>query len=106
MAANIVAPVGVADVGSGRREPGLEGERIPYGDGVSGEADLVAVIAQAAPAVEEQRPLALALLVSEVDIVEPPSGVDSRHPRVRILLPVNPPEVDTLLFERVWRISM
>ena len=77
VAADVVAPVGIADVGRGGSEPRLEGQRIPDRDGVAGEADLVAMIAEAAPAMEEQRPLALALLIGEVHVVEPP-GRDSR----------------------------
>ena len=101
VAADVVAPVGVAHVGRGGREPGLEGERIPHRDGVAGEADLVAVIAQAAPAMEEQRALALALLIGEVDVVEPPGVVHAGHACVLLLLPVEPPEVDALLLQRV-----
>ncbi len=53
VAADVVRPVGVADVGRRCRKPRLEGERIPHGNGVAAEADLVAVVAQAAPPVEK-----------------------------------------------------
>jgi hypothetical protein len=70
-------------------------------NGVAGEADLVAVISQAAPAVEEQRPLPFPLLVSEVRVVEPPGGIHAGTTGVGLLLPVKPPEVNTLLFQRM-----
>ena len=54
MATDVVAPVGVAHVGCGGRKPGLEGERLPDGDGVAGKTDLVAMIAQSSPAMKEQ----------------------------------------------------
>src|SRR6185437_298152 len=79
MAANVVAPVGVADISSGRGEPRLKRQRWPNGDSVSGEADLIAVIAQPAPAVEEQRAFALALLIGKVEIVQPPGVVHAWH---------------------------
>jgi len=71
------------------------------GDRVAGEADLVAVIAEPAPAMEQQGPLALALLVGKVDIVKPPRRTHSRHLGVGFLLPVEPPEIDSLLLQRM-----
>jgi hypothetical protein len=41
------------------------------------------------------------LLVSEVKVVEPERRVDAGHVCVRFLLPVEPPEINALLFERV-----
>ena len=75
MAADVVAPIRVAHVGSGGREVRLEGKRIPHRYGVSGKSDLIAVISEAAPAVKEQRAFALTLLVGEEDVVNPPGGV-------------------------------
>ena len=101
VAADVVAPVGIAHVGRGGRKPGLKGQRRPLRNGVAGEADLVAVIAEPAPAMEQQRPLALALLVGEVNVVEPPGRAHAGHLRVRFLLPVEPPEIDALLLQRM-----
>src|SRR5271170_1442679 len=50
---------------------------------------------------KEQRPLALALLVGEVDVVEPPGWIHTSELGVGLLLPVEPPEVDALLFKRM-----
>src|ERR1035441_4137209 len=61
----------------------------------------LAVVAKAAPAVEKQRALTFALLVGEVDVVEPPGGHDAGHGGVLLLLPIEPPEVDSLLFQRM-----
>ena len=52
MSADIVAPVGVADVRGGSGEPRLKGQRLPNGDRVAGEADLVTMITKASPAME------------------------------------------------------
>src|SRR6185437_11025213 len=101
VSADVVAPVGVADVGRGGGEPWLEGERRPHGDGVSREADLVAVVSESSPAMEEQWALAFALLICEVEVVEPPGIVHAREFGVGLLLPVEPPEVDALLLKRM-----
>ncbi len=50
---------------------------------------------------EEQRPLALALLVSKVHVVQPPCGGHTGHFGCGFLLPVKPPEVDALLLQRM-----
>jgi len=96
-----MAPIRVTHVGRRRREPGLKGERIPDGNSVAGEADLIAMIAEPAPTVEEKRPLAFTLLISEVHIVEPPRWVDAGQLRGWLLLPIEPPEIDALLLQRM-----
>jgi hypothetical protein len=50
--ADVVAPPAESDVGRGRRERNLEGQRAPGNDGVSRKADRVAVTAESAPARE------------------------------------------------------
>ena len=50
---------------------------------------------------EEQGALALALLVGEVNVVEPPRRHDAGLGGALLLLPVEPPEVDALLLKRV-----
>ena len=52
---------------------------------------------------EDERALAFALLIGEVNVVEPPGGVDVRECGVHFLLPIDPPEIDALLFEGWWR---
>ncbi len=52
---------------------------------------------------EEQGPLAFALLVGEVHVVEPPGRHYAGHFGVLRLLPVEPPEVDALLLQRVMQ---
>ena len=107
MAADVVAPVAVADVGGGGGEPGEAGEDLPTGLRVAGEADLVAVAADAAPAVIDHRPAGVGTLVRaladdvvEEGVVEPEGvgeafGVFAEPP----LLPVEPPEIDALPLE-------
>src|SRR5229473_7867553 len=92
VSADVVRPIGVADVGSRCGEPWLEGQGIPGGDRVSRKADLVTVIAEAAPAMKEKRAFALVLLVGEVDVIEPPGRIDAGSLRIVLLLPVKPPE--------------
>ena len=76
VAADVVGPPGVGDVGGGGGEVWLEGEALPGDGGVSGEADGVTVGAEAAPAGEDEGPfLAVAGEVVEVEVVEPVEGV-------------------------------
>ena len=60
VAADVVAPPAIPDVGSGGGELRLEGERFPGHDRVSGEADRVAVGAGAGVPGEGERPVATA----------------------------------------------
>ena len=53
MSTDVVTPIGVANVGRGGGEPRLEGQRIPHGDGVTRESDLIAMVAKSTPAMEE-----------------------------------------------------
>jgi len=101
VAADIVAPIAVADVSGGGGEVRFEGEHGPCGVGVAGETDFVAMIAEAAPAMEQQRALALALHIGEVDVVEPPRGAEIFHAGGVLLLPIEPEEIHALLFERM-----
>ncbi len=101
VAANVVAPVGVAHVRRRRRKPRLELERVPHRNRVAGKPNLVAMVAQPAPAMEQQRPFALPLLVGKVHVVQPPRRHHTRHLRLLLLLPVQPPEVDALLLQRM-----
>ena len=101
VSADIVAPIGVADVGRRRREPRLEGKRVPHRDRVAGETDLVAMIAQPSPAMEKQRTLAFARLIGEMNVVQPPRRTHAGSLRIRLLLPVEPPEVHALLLQRM-----
>jgi hypothetical protein len=59
------------------------------------------MISQAAPAVEEQWALAFPLLIREVNVVQPPGRADTFYLGVGLLLPVQPPEVNALMFERM-----
>ena len=100
VAADVVAPPAVADVGGVRREIRLEGERIPGDMDVARETDRVAVVAQAAPAGEDEGPLRrVAAEVVEMEVVEEPERVEIFDLGGRPLLPVHPPEVDPLRFE-------
>ena len=99
--ADVVAPVGVAHVGRRRRKPRLKRERIPHRNRVARKSNLVAVIPQPAPAMKQQRPLALALLIGKVHVVQPPRRIHAGQIRRRLLLPVEPPEVHALFLQRM-----
>src|SRR5438105_2150944 len=59
------------------------------------------MIAESTPAVEEQRTLALTLLIAEVNIVEPPGRIHACCVCLCFLLPVEPPKVDPALLQRM-----
>src|SRR5579884_161806 len=51
--ADIVTPVRIAYVRRRRREPRLKRERVPNGNRVTGEADLIAMVSESAPSMKE-----------------------------------------------------
>ena len=112
--ADVVGPPVVADIGGCRGELGLEAQGVPGGDGVPGEADGRAVAggvgetgegdgAAAVALHPAARPGAGALApgVQVVDVVEHPQRVQARDIGVAALLPVQPPEVDAVVLQRV-----
>ena len=56
MAANVVAPVAIAHIGSCSREVRKELKHRPFVIRIAGETQLIAVAAEAAPTVIDQRP--------------------------------------------------
>ena len=71
--ADIVAPPTEAHVRRRGGERGLEGERFPRDDAVTGEADRVAMVAQSAPAREDEGALlAFATEIIKMQMVQPP----------------------------------
>ena len=76
-------------------------QRFPAEDDVARESDRVAVAARPRVAREEERALAVAGGVEEVEVVEHPERVDAGDAGVRTVLPVHPPEVDALRLHRV-----
>ena len=112
VAADVVGPPVVADIGGCRRELGLEAQGVPGGDRVPGEADGRAVTRGVGEAGEGHgttaivlhaavRPGAGALApgVQVVHVVEHPQGVQPRDVGVAPLLPVQPPEVDAVILQ-------
>src|SRR5580700_4042753 len=61
------------------------------------------MISEPTPAMKQQRSFALALLISEMHVIEPPGRIDAGKFRGRLLLPIEPPEVDSLLFKRMMQ---
>jgi hypothetical protein len=103
VAADVVAPPAVGDVGRRGRHVRLEGQRRPGDDRIARKADRVAVVAQPAPAREDERPLAVTGQVIEVEMIEPPQRVQPTQRRLRPLLPIHPPEVNAHLFQ--WMVE-
>ena len=127
VAADVVGPPVVADIGGCRRELGLEAQGVPGGDRVPGEADGRAVARGVGEAGEGYGTAArggaggvgpdgfgragaggsgsvigicaLAPGVQVVHMVEHPQGIQPRDVGVAALLPVQPPEVDALLLQ-------
>ncbi len=102
VAADVVAPPAVADVGGRRRELGLELEPLPGDLRVAREADRVPVRPRAGVPRKGQRllqHLETALAGQVVVVVEHPQRVDAGDLGPVALLPVDPPKVDALLLE-------
>ena len=102
VSSDVVAPISVEDVRGRGVEVGLEVERSPRDGGVARKSDLIAVVAQPAPAVVEHRShIAVLLHVAEKYVVEPPCVAQSLDGRVGgLLLPVEPPEIHPVALHR------
>ena len=102
MTTQVMTPVTIEYIRCGSIEIRLEGKRLPGAVRVTGETNLVTVIAQTAPAMVQQRTRITATLhVAEKDIVQPPCIVQILDASIEhILLPVEPPEIDTFFFHR------
>ena len=100
--ADIVAPPAVAHVGSRGSEARLEVQRLPADHRIARKADRVAMVAQPAPAGEDEgAAFAIPPKVVEVQVVEPPQRVQAGQRRPRALLPIQPPEIYPLRLQRV-----
>ena len=102
VSSDVVAPISVEDVRGSGVEVGLEVERSPRDGGVARKSDLIAVVAQPAPAVVEHRAHIAALLhVAEKYVVEPPCVAQPLDGGVGgLLLPVEPPEIHPVTLHR------
>ena len=99
MSAQVVPPIAEAHVGCGGSEIGLECQRAKGGIGVTGKANGISVAAETSPSVENKRSTVGAVVahVVEENVIAPESlaqsfGIETGE----VLLPVNPPEIDTL----------
>ena len=111
MAADIMAPPGIADIGRHGGELGLELQRLPGHKGIAGEADGITLAAGAGIAGEEHGTLAVAGNIQNVQMIQHPQRIQP-FPLILILsglvglvdpavigtlLPIHPPEVHTVL---------
>ena len=103
VAADVVTPPAEAHVGGGGGEVRQRGQCRPAAECIAAEADRIAMIPEAAPAAEDQRALAPASRVGEVQMVEPGERIHPGEVAACALLPVDPPEIDALLFKRVMQ---
>ena len=101
VAADVVAPPGVADVGRVRREIRLEIEALPGDHCVARKTERIAVRACLRVAREDQRPLAVAPGIQRMVVVECPERVEPGNGGGLFLLPVDPPEIDARVLIRL-----
>ena len=105
MPADVVAPPAKADVSGGSGEVWLKGQRRPVHVAVPGETHRITVVTQTTPAREDEAsPFLCTRPVVKMEVVQPPERVETRQAALLALLPVNPPEIDPLLFQRVMQI--
>ena len=109
VSAYVMPPVAVADIRCSGGEIRQVAQHFPCGEGVPGEAHLIAVASDSAPSVIDHRPRSvythgrgLSHLVLEEHIVQPEGVAQSlRVVAVLPLLPVLPPEVHPVTLQRM-----
>ena len=103
VSSDIMAPISIKHIGSCSGEVWLEIKRLPRDGSVTRETDLIAMVAQASPTVVQKRTLVgVALHVGEVAVVDPPCIMELLHiDIIHMLLPIEPPEVNSLLLHRM-----
>ncbi|MNI51417.1 hypothetical protein D3C73_1061450 [compost metagenome] len=103
MAADVMAPPAVSGIRRTRRKVRLEPKRFPGDDGITGEADRIPVAAKSGIPREGERPLLLSAAIQIMIVVQHPERVEARYLSDTALLPVDPPEVHSLRFQRVMQ---
>ena len=91
--ADIVGPMGIADVGSGVSKIGLEIQSVPGDSCITAEAQRIPVGPDACIPGKDQRTLAVFGQIQGVVVVADPQRVQSRPFAPGTLLPVDPPEI-------------
>ena len=104
--ADIVTPPSVADIRSGSSEIRLELQGFPRNNGVSREADRIAVRARSRIPREGKRPIPVTPGIQVVQVVEHPQRVESRLTGHTALLPVEPPEVNAFGFHTMMHVEV
>ena len=104
--ANIVTPPSVADIRRGSSEIRLELQGFPRNNGVSREADRIAVRARSRIPREGKRPIPVTPGIQVVQVVEHPQRVESRLTGHTALLPVEPPEVNAFGFHTMMHVEV
>ena len=101
VAADVVAPPAVAHIGRRRGEIGHIVQKFPVHVRIAAEADRIAVRADTRIARQDQ-PISPALhAVKIVIVVQRPQGIQPRERGGLALLPVDPPEIDPLVLQRM-----
>lgn len=68
------------------------------------ESDRISMTSRSSIPGERKSPIILPARVEEVVMVQYPQWVNTLHLRVRTLLPIKPPEIDSLIFEWVMEL--
>ena len=103
MTTYVVRPPGVARVGGRACEIGLELKALPGADGIAGESKGETVAAETGISGKSQGSAAVLCRVECMVVVQRPEGIKAGNLCLRSLLPVYPPEVNTLALKRMMK---
>ena len=103
MPSYIVTPISIKNIRSRIGKIGLIFERIPRNISISRKTYLITMISQASPTVINQWTLiGIAFHIFKESIIEPPSVIQFLYILIENpLLPIEPPKIHTLLFNRM-----
>ena len=101
MTADIMAPHAVSDIRGSRCEIRLESQRGPGHDSISRKSHRITVASRSCVSGKGHWPFSVPSAVQVMIVVQHPEGIQSFYLAESSGLPVQPPEIDSLLFHRM-----
>lgn len=103
MATDVMTPPGVTRIGGGIGKVGLEVKALPGTNGISGKTKGISVRAKTCIPGKDQGALIVSV-VEKMIVVQGPQGIQTGDRGAVSLLPVQPPEINTIFLQRMMHV--